>query len=130
VPALMQGRVIYPKIAIPDPQGQNPKEGRPFVVVTTNDGIKKGGPIFAVGITTAFDESHSDLLYVPLPYGPSARTGLKRDSAAVCAWVIDIPQDRIDIGPGYVHPSLVAQIAEKIEKLKSVPQVIRDDPPP
>jgi hypothetical protein len=33
--------------------------------------------------------------------------------------VIEIAQDQIDIGPGYIHPSLVAQIAENIEKLKS-----------
>jgi mRNA-degrading endonuclease toxin of MazEF toxin-antitoxin module len=123
----MQGRVIYSKIAVPDPQGENPKEGRPFVVVTTNGDIKKGGPIYAVGITTTFDHSRTDI-YVPLPHGPSARTGLKRESAALCTWVIDIPPDQIDIGPGYIHPSLVAQIAERIEKLKSVPQVIRDDP--
>jgi hypothetical protein len=69
----MQGRVIYPKIPVPDPQGQNPKEGRPFVVVTINDAIKNGAPIYAVGITTTFDGSQSDL-YVPLPYGPTART--------------------------------------------------------
>jgi hypothetical protein len=127
VPALVQGRVIYPKIPVPDPQGQNPKEGRPFVVVNINEDIKKGGPIYAVGITTTFDESQLDL-YVPLPYGPTARTGLKRESAALCNWVIDIPPDHVDVGPGYIHPSLVARIAENIEKLNSVAKVIRSDP--
>jgi mRNA-degrading endonuclease toxin of MazEF toxin-antitoxin module len=127
VPALIQGRVIYPKIPVPDLQGQNPKEGRPFVVVSINEDIKKGGPIYAVGITTTFDEAQSNL-YVPLPYGPTARTGLKRESAALCTWVIDIPPDCVDIGPGYIHPSLVAKIGEKIEKLKSVAKVIRNDP--
>jgi mRNA-degrading endonuclease toxin of MazEF toxin-antitoxin module len=126
VRALVQGRVIYPRIPVPDPQGQNPKEGRPFVVVTINEDIKKGGPIYAVGITTTFDASQSDLL-VPLPYGPTARTGLKRESAALCTWVVEIPPDHVDVGPGYIHPSLVAKISEKIEKLKSVAKVIRSD---
>jgi hypothetical protein len=66
--------------------------------------------------------------YVPRPYGPNARTGLKRETVALCTWVIDISPDKVDIGPGYIHPRLVAKIAEKIEKLKSVAQVIRDDP--
>ncbi len=127
MPALVQGRVIYPKIPVPDPQGQNPKEGRPFVVITINDDIKKGEPIYAVGITTTFDEGQSDL-YVPLPYGPTARTGLKRESAAHCTWVIEIPSDQVDVGPGYIHPSLVAKIAENIEKLKSVAKIIPKDP--
>jgi hypothetical protein len=122
----MQGRVIYPKIAIPDPQGQNSKEGRPFVVVTTNEDIKKGIPIYAVGITSVFDEAQHEA-YVPLPYGPNARSGLKRECVALCTWVIDISPDKVDIGPGYIHPSLVAEIAEKIEQLKPVPRVIRDD---
>lgn len=127
MPSLIQGRVIYPKVAIPDPQGRNAKEGRPFVVVTTNDDIKKGALIFAVGITAYFDPAEQDR-YVPLPYGPTARTGLKKESAALCTWVIAIPSDQIDIGPGYIHPSLVDQIIEKIEKLGSTPQAIRDDP--
>jgi hypothetical protein len=127
VPALVQGRVIYPKIPVPDPQGKNPKVGRPFIVVTINEDIKKGGPIYAVGVTTIFDASQSDL-YVPLPYGPTARTGLTRQSAALCTWVIDIPPDQVDVGPGFIHPSLVAKIGENIEKLKSVAKVIRNDP--
>ena len=127
MPSLMQGRVIYPKIAVPDPQGQNPKEGRPFVVVTINEEIKKGGPVFAVGITSTFDESQTDL-YVQLPYGPSAKSGLKIKSAAHCMWVIDISRDQFDLGQGFIRPRLVDEIADKVELLKSIPRVIRDDP--
>jgi hypothetical protein len=126
MPALVQGRVIYPKIAVPDPQGQNPKPGRPFVVVTTNDDLKKGGPIHAVGITTFFDISQTDL-YVPLPFGPTARTGLKIDSAALCAWVIEIDRNNVEVGSGYIHPSLVELIADNAAKLGSTPQVIKGD---
>ena len=126
MPSLIQGRVIYPKVAIPDPQGHNPKEGRPFIVMTTNDDIKKGAPIYAVGISTTFDASNKDIIVV-LPYGPTARSGLKRESAAVCNWIIQIAPDNIDVGPGYIHPRLVIEIAEKIEKLGAIPQVIGDD---
>lgn len=127
MPSLIQGRVVFPKIAIPDHQGQNPKAGRPFVVITTNEQIKSGGPIYAVGITSTFDEAQSDL-YVSLPYGPTARTSLKIPSAALCTWVIDISQDQLEVGPGYLHPRLVDPIAERLENLKIVPQVIRNDP--
>lgn len=128
MPSLMQGRLIYPKIAIPDPQGQNPKEGRPFVVVTINEDLKKGGPVYAVGITSTFDESQTDL-YVPLPYGPTARSGLKIKSAAYCLWVIDIPPDQVEVGQGFIHPRLVDEIADKVELLKSVARVVRPDLP-
>jgi len=121
----MQGRVIYPKIAVPDPQGQNPKEGRPFVVVTTNDNLKKGGPLCAVGITSFIDPSCADD-YVSLPYGPTARSGLRKESAALCTWVIEIMADQVEVGPGYIHPGLVLQIAERIESMKTVAQVIRE----
>lgn len=127
MPSLTQGRVIYPKIPIPDPQGQNPKAGRPFVVVSTNEDIKQAHNLHAVGITTTFDESETHL-YVPLPHGPTARSGLKRESAAVCSWVIEISPDQVEIGSGYIHPSLIDQIAEKIEKLGATPQRIRSKP--
>ncbi len=126
MPSLVQGRVIFPKIAVLDPQGQNPKEGRPFVVITTSEDIKKNGSIFAVGITGMFDPSAS-AQHVPLPYGPTARTGLKKESAALCTWLIDVLPDKVDIGTGFIDPRLVALIAEKVAALGTVAQMIREE---
>ena len=75
MPSLVRGRIVYPKVAIPDPQGQNPKEGRPFVVISRDEQIQQGGRIQAVGITGERHQSPADH-YVPLPHGPTAKSAL------------------------------------------------------
>jgi hypothetical protein len=50
VPSLVRGHIVYSHIAIPDPQGQNPKQGHPFVVISRDEDIKKGDSIHAIGI--------------------------------------------------------------------------------
>lgn len=126
MPSLIQGRVVYPKIPVADPQGQNPKPGRPFVVISNNNDIKAGGPIYAAGITSIFDASQADI-YVPLPYGPTAKSGLKRESAAVCTWVIRINPDDVDVSPGFIHLSLVDCIVENIERRHAPSDPPKDD---
>jgi mRNA-degrading endonuclease toxin of MazEF toxin-antitoxin module len=124
VPLLVRGRIIYPKVAIPDPQGQNAKEGRPFVVISRDDEIERGDAVQAVGITGELHQSPTDH-YVLLPYGPNAKTGLKQKSAALCTWLIDISQDKVDVGKGYVRADLVNEIVEKTLQLKSVSRSFR-----
>jgi mRNA-degrading endonuclease toxin of MazEF toxin-antitoxin module len=119
VPSLVRGRVVYSKVPIPDPQGQNPKEGRPFVVVSRDDDIKQGQSIQAVGITSELQSSPLDH-YVLLPYGPNAKTGLRQKSAALCTWLIDISPENVSVGKGYVRPDLVEQIVTRVLQLKSV----------
>ena len=126
MPSLVQGRVIFPKIAVLDPQGRNPKEGRPFVVITTTEDIQNNGSIFAVGITGMIDSSHADR-YVTLPYGTTARSGLKKESAALCTWLIDVLPAQLTIGTGFIDPRLVAQIAEKVAAFQIIAQVIREE---
>ncbi len=121
MPALVPGRVVYPKVAIPDPQGQNPKEGRPFVVVSRREDIEKGEPILAVGITTELASSPAEH-YVALPFGPTARTGLKQKCAALCTWLIEIPAEKLDVGKGFVRPDLLEEIVRKLLELNSIPQ--------
>jgi hypothetical protein len=77
VPSIVRGRIIYPKIAIPDPQGKNPKTGRPFVVISRDEDIKNLDHVQAIGITGELKESPPDH-YVELPWGPTAKTGLKQ----------------------------------------------------
>jgi hypothetical protein len=81
VPSIVRGRVVYPKVAIPDPQGKNPKPGRPFVVISQAEEIKNGERIRAVGITGELKQAPDDH-YVDLPWGPTAKTGLTQKSAA------------------------------------------------
>ena len=126
MPSLVRGRIVYPKIAIPDPQGKNPKEGRPFVVISRDEEIKKGEHIQAVGITGELNQS-PDGHYVHLQYGPSAKSGLTQKSAALCTWLIDISPDKVEVGKGYVRADVVEEIVTKVVNLKSIPQVVIDD---
>jgi mRNA-degrading endonuclease toxin of MazEF toxin-antitoxin module len=125
VPLLVRGRFVYPKVPIPDPQGQNPKEGRPFVVISRDEEIERGDPIQAVGITGELHQSPADH-YVLLPYGPTAKTGLKQKSAALCTWLIDIAPEKLDVGKGYLRADLVDEILKKVLQLRSIPQVFED----
>lgn len=83
MPSLVHGRVVYPRVPIPDPQGRNPKPGRPFVVISSTEDLAAGLPIQAVGITSNLTQSPPED-YVALPWGRNARTGLTEESAALC----------------------------------------------
>lgn len=127
MPLLIQVRIVYPEVAIPDPQGNNPKPCRPFVVITRNDEIHENATIHAVGITSSLDQSPAENLVV-LPYGPNARTGLKAKSAALCTWVIDIACDQVAFDRNHVSAVHIAEIIEKVLLLNPPVQSI-DDPP-
>ena len=121
MPKLVRGRIVYPKVAVPDPQGQNAKAGRPFVVISREEEIEKGATIQAVGITGELMQSPADH-YVVLPYGPNAKTGLTQKSAALSTWLIDISADKLDVGKGYVRADLLEEIVRKVLRLKAIPQ--------
>jgi hypothetical protein len=118
VPSIVRGRIIYPKIAIPDPQGKNPKIGRPFVVISRDEDIKNLDHVQAIGITGELKESPPDH-YVELPWGPTAKTGLKQKSAAPCSWQIEIPKSQVDVGKGFVRADLVDAIYAKVLQLNA-----------
>jgi mRNA-degrading endonuclease toxin of MazEF toxin-antitoxin module len=122
VPSIVRGRIVFPKTAIPDPQGRNPKAGRPFVVISRDDEIQKGERIRAVGITGELNQSPADH-YVHLPHGPTAKTHLRQESAALCTWLIAISQDQVEIGKGYVRADLVEEIVMKVLEFKSIPKL-------
>jgi PemK-like, MazF-like toxin of type II toxin-antitoxin system len=121
VPSIIRGRVIFPKVAVADPQGQNPKPDRPFIVISRDDEIKQGGSIQAIGITSDLQASPKEH-YVSLPFGPNAKTGLRKQSAALCTWLIDVAQDKVEVGKGYVHPNIVNEIVVKVLELKIISQ--------
>jgi len=118
VPSIIRGRIVYPKIAIPDPQGQNPKAGRPFVVISRDEDIKNLDHVQAIGITGELNQSPADR-YVELPWGPTAKTGLKQKSAALCSWQIEIPKAQLDVGKGFVRADLVDEIYAKVLELNA-----------
>lgn len=112
-PRLVFGRVV--RATIPDPQGRNPKN-RKCVVISRKEDIDAGGPIRIVGVTSTFVEEEKDA-YVPVPYGPNCLSGFDRESAALCNWVVEIPQDRLEVLKNLVRPDVSEAISMKIDAL-------------
>ena len=50
-PSLIQGRIVYPIDAVPDPLALTAKADRGFVVVTPDAVIRQGGKLKLVAIT-------------------------------------------------------------------------------
>lgn len=121
MPRLLQGRIVYCRKSIPDPQGRNAKENRPFVVITSDDRIKAGASfLLLVAITSQIDPNRNDV-QVPLPYGPNARTGLRVESVAQCQWVVQIAVEDVEVGVGIVPPSCLVEIIKKVKELHNLP---------
>lgn len=115
VPSLIQGRIVFPIEPVPDPQRRNPKPNRPFVVVSSNETIKAGGPIDLIGITSENYPDQADN-QVELTTGPQTRTKLKEPwSAALCTWRISLRPDQFRISEGFVIPKTMFQILKKLK---------------
>jgi hypothetical protein len=85
-------------------------------VVTASDEIILNTPIVAVGITGTIPDPIPDH-YVLLPWSPHKHktTSLKKPSAAVCDWFVDLlPGDAQRI-EGFIPEAELAEILEKIQ---------------
>jgi hypothetical protein len=111
VPHLIQGRVIYPTIPIPDPQGRNPKSGRPFVVMTETSEINVDDYIQAVGISGELDAAPaSETVFL----SADIKNRLQKDSVAVCTWRIEIHPSKFDFDYGFIRKDKLLEIIEKV----------------
>lgn len=116
MPALVQGRIVFPIDAIPDPQGRNPKENRPFVVISSREDIEAGKDLTIVGVTKSVPNPVTDE-YVELPFGPYALTKFQQRCAALCTWVKTLPQDAVEVGDGFVKPTPLLAIVKKVHSI-------------
>ena len=102
---IVQGRIVYSLTPVSDPQGKNPKIGRPFVVISTPEQIANGEDLELIAITGTITGGADE---VELPYSNNKKrpsmTGLTRKSVALCGWRTSLPQKDIRIG-GFVRPS-------------------------
>jgi hypothetical protein len=108
-----QGRIVA--IETLDQQGRNRKR-RPVVIVSENCDIKRGEPFFGIAITGTFP-TPPPADHVLLPYDPvnQAVTRLKKKSAAVCTWEVEIHDSNIEQYLGIVPPKLLDQILDLID---------------
>lgn len=112
---LNQGRIVYPTDAIPDPQGNNPKLNRPFIVITPDTKLPTTQLIKLVGVTAVRFEGEPEENYVELPTGDKVATRLKKGwSAAFCAWVIELPTGKFTVSDGFVRAKELVPIIKRV----------------
>jgi hypothetical protein len=93
-----------------DPNGQNPKVRR-VVVLTPDLELAAGYPIVVAAVTgTLPNPLTAD--YVRLPYknppGRHPKTGMTKEAAVLCTWIVSIRQDDIRGCSGFVPPAYMA----------------------
>jgi hypothetical protein len=98
-----------------DPNGQNPKTRR-VVVLTPDIELAAGFPIVVAGVTgTLPNPLTAD--YVKLPYknlpGRHPKTGLTKEAAVLCTWVLSIALDDVRGRSGFVPPAYMAIVNSK-----------------
>jgi len=113
VPKPEQGRVILATVF--DPQGRNPKT-RPAVIISETTQIQADGRIACVAITSSVpDEIPDDFVLLPFQPQGKVRTGLRMRSAAMCSWLFEISEDKIEKYVGLVPTQLMKEIIERAE---------------
>ncbi len=98
-----------------DPNGQNLKTRR-VVVLTPDSALAAAFPVVVAGVTgTLPNPLTTD--YVKLPYknppGRHPKTGLTKEAAVLCTWVIPISADEVKGRSGFVPPAHMAIINSK-----------------
>jgi mRNA-degrading endonuclease toxin of MazEF toxin-antitoxin module len=115
VPSLIQGRIVFARKALVDPQGKNSKCDRPFVIISPTDQILPGQ--FVVGVAISSDQIGPPDNRVDLPFGDNAKTGLRIKCAAICDWLVALKQDELDFGTGFLSATYLEEIIKKIKLL-------------
>ncbi|HWE95959.1 MAG TPA: type II toxin-antitoxin system PemK/MazF family toxin [Tepidisphaeraceae bacterium] len=112
-PELRRGRIIWATLR--DHNGI--EKHRPAVVLTPTDDICEDEPIVVVAVTTTFaDPPPAD--HVLLPWDPQGRTltKLRKRSAAVLSWIVEVlPNDIVEC-QGDLPAPLVTRILKSLDQ--------------
>ena len=99
-----------------DPNGQNPKTRRVVVLTPDIELAAAGFPIVVAGVTGTFPNPLT-ADYVILPYknppGRHPKTGLTKEAAVLCTWVVPITPSDIKGRSGFVPPAHMAIVHSK-----------------
>jgi hypothetical protein len=98
-----------------DPNGQNPKTRR-VVVLTPDMELAAGFPIVVAGVTgTLPNPLTADLVKLPYknPSGRHPKTGLTKEAAVLCNWLVSITRKYIRGRSGFVPPAHMAIVHSK-----------------
>ena len=112
-----QGDIVI-VVGLLDPRGRNPKD-RACVLVSPPEKIAAGGPLDVVAITT-FLPDPLPFDHVPLPWHRDRHpwTGLNKRNAAVCSWLAEVEDSRIDRVIGHVPGKQLLLIADVLQVLR------------
>jgi len=109
---LRRGRIVWATVR--DMRGH--EKQRPIIILTETENIRPGEWLEAMAVTTSFaDPPPAD--HVPLPWHPQGRvmTKLRKRSAAVLSWLVEIdPADILELH-GDVPTRLMSQILSRLE---------------
>jgi mRNA-degrading endonuclease toxin of MazEF toxin-antitoxin module len=114
------GDILFAEVL--DPNRQNPKARR-VVVLTPDIQLAAGFPVVVAGVTgTLPNPLTSD--YVKLPYknlpGRHPKTGLTKEAAVLCTWVVSINRNDIRGRSGFVPPAYMAVVNSKTAAVAKV----------
>ena len=94
-----------------DPAARGAGKSRPMIVATRRVDILRTGVVVAVVCSTDFTEPLTPE-EARLPFEPEGRcvTKLRRDTVAVCDWIVTLPADSIEETGGLVPSDLLREI--------------------
>ena len=99
-----------------DPNGKNPKNR---FVVLIRDFAAGDETLFGVAITSTFSYPLSEMMVsLPFSQNPKGRckTGLSRDSVAVCDWIVGFAIDDLLEQTGFTPPMELEEILKRVEE--------------
>ncbi len=99
-----------------DPNGKNPKNR---FVVLIRDHSEGDETLFGVAITSSFTYPLSEVMVnLPFSRNPKGRckTGLSKDSVAVCDWIVGFTDDDLLEEIGFTPPTELEEILSRVEE--------------
>ncbi|HEX3355701.1 MAG TPA: type II toxin-antitoxin system PemK/MazF family toxin [Tepidisphaeraceae bacterium] len=113
-PALRRGRIVWATVS--DARGH--QKQRPLIILTATDEIREDEPLQAMAVSTTFpDPAPKD--HVELPWHPAGRamTKLRKRSAAVLSWIVEVDSADIVELHGDVPGKVMLEILERLAGL-------------
>lgn len=106
--SIVSGRILYPKVRLPDPNGVNDKI-RGYVVISTKAEISEGEPYWCVAITSKV-RGEADEVALDWSKNGDSLTRLTLESVAKACWQEWAYMEQFNASAGFVKPALVEQL--------------------
>jgi precorrin isomerase len=113
---IAQGSIVWATVA--DKNGV--RKRRPVVVLTSTDEIVLDGPFVAAAITTTFPHpTPKNMVDLPWTHFGHPATGLRKRSAAVANWLVQLQASDVEEIKGYMPTARLIQLLELVRALQS-----------